>query len=238
MSRLEERIDVHIERKIIQGKTIQHKNCDICNELFETVWSKTKYCSKECKKIAIKSEQRRKYFRRKAKIELDPKTKERYLMQSKDALLSFCDECDVSFKLKPNQVSKFCCEECRHNARKRSARICRKQRRMGTPKVKKESKSISQFPVEHKRFCKVCNSSFKTTGKNGQGGGKYCSDKCKDKAKHLRYISQKDDIITRRIEELEIEKMEQKIGNINPYWLHRGDICKSTRIGSVLSMGA
>jgi predicted nucleic acid-binding Zn ribbon protein len=230
---------------------IIHKKCEVCDNPFETIFSKKKYCSEDCKKKVVKLQQRAKYFRKKAAIEKDPEIKKRFLLQSKMGFNAFCDECDKIFNTHGKKAVRYCSDECRKIARLRGFRIKQRQKRGVDIQIdgvikksilfKRKDEAFKEKKMKEREFkfnvlednkiknCLVCKNTFKV----GQGGGKYCSDECKDIAKREYYMNNRKTLAD---EKFEAEKTEEF--TINPFFLKRGDVNKIKGIASSLSVGA
>ena len=120
--------------------------CHQCGTEFQTKFPKTKYCGDECKAEVNKLQLRAKYFRHKAKIETDPKAKEKYLLQSKMGFNAFCDGCGTVFDTGGIKAVRYCSNDCRIEKRQecRVIRAEAKKESMGQkPKAERKVRKTS-----------------------------------------------------------------------------------------------
>jgi len=120
--------------------------CKICKNEFETQWPKSNHCSKECRKVSTKLQQRAKYFRKKAREAPNDILRNRYIKQSEMGTKAYCNYCNGIFDTF-GKNTQYCSAECRANAKRRSK---------GT---------------ETHKICRECGELFDL---QGQGGYKYC----------------------------------------------------------------
>lgn len=93
-----------------------------------------------------------------------------------------CLLCGTPYETDKNGA-KYCCEECRTIARKRSRTKCYLKAHPNVKRREKKEKKV-EVKVIHERECPMCGKMFTPPRRNTQ---KYCSEPCAKKAKYRKH---------------------------------------------------